>query len=192
MTCIIGIVLADGTVVIGADSACSDGSRVSRIGGGKIVRLRTPDAKGGPDMLIGCSGSVPMLHTLRHRVVLPHQGEMDDDRYMQTVFVDEVRKRFKEAGILKKENEVETASGYALIGYRGRMWLLESDYQVRHVAHSTWAIGSGGDEARGALWVLERFRNLDTGYMALEALRASAELTPFVREPFEILQCSPT
>lgn len=142
MTCIVGLVEKN-TVYIGADSASVAGwtSRVTRLP--KVFRR-------GP-FLIGYTTSFRMGQLLQHALEVPPQGaERDDMRYLVTTFAECVRLLLKERGVAKIESNAESG-GQFLVGYRGHLYSVQSDFQVNEMADRFDAVGSGAEYALGAI-----------------------------------------
>ncbi len=145
MTCVIGLVATD-RVYIGVDSAAVAGwtRRVTEV---KKVFRRGP-------FLIGYTTSFRMGQLLEHHLEVPKQPPgMADMTFMVTTFVESARKLFKEKGFAKVESNSESG-GQFLVGYRGCLYAIESDFQVQQQADGFDAIGSGSDYALGAMAVL--------------------------------------
>jgi hypothetical protein len=68
-----------------------------------------------------------------------------------TDFVDAVRKCMKDGGIGRTDSSVETG-GTFLVGYAGRLFKIESDYQVGEPILPYDACGCGEDFAKGAMF----------------------------------------
>ncbi len=173
MTCIVGLV-EKGTVYIGADSASVSGwtSRITRLP--KVFRK-------GP-YLIGYTTSFRMGQLLEHSLKVPLQPktETDDMRFMVTVFVEHVRALLKERGVAKVEANAETG-GQFLVGYRGRLYSVQSDFQVNEMADRFDAVGSGAEYALGALAALRGQRPVTR---LKRALAISAHFNMGVSAPF--------
>lgn len=177
MTCIAGIVdKASGTVYIGGDSAGSNYST--------IMTFETPKVFRVGDLLFGCCGSFRMLQLLQH-VFVPneHPEDMSVDEYMVFDFIENIRSLFGAGGFKRRINE-EDYGGYFLVGYRGHLYSVASDFQIIEPADGLYATGSGGEIALGTLWAL---KNTGPEKRITRALEAAAHLTPFVRGPFTIL-----
>lgn len=145
MTCIVGMAHR-GTVYIGADSASVAGwtSRITKLP--KVF-------KKGP-FLIGYTTSFRMGQLLEHALHVPSQsGERDDMKFMVTVFVEQVRLLLKERGMAKIESGAESG-GQFLVGYKSRLYSVQSDFQVNEMADCFDAVGSGAEYALGALSAL--------------------------------------
>jgi len=173
MTCIVGLV-QKGTVYIGADSASVSGwtSRITRLP--KVFRR-------GP-FLIGYTTSFRMGQLLEHSLKVPAQTEteLDDMRFMVTVFAEQVRALLKERGVAKVEANAETG-GQFLVGYRKRLYSVQSDFQVNEMADGFDAVGSGAEYALGALAAL---KTLKPAARCKRALEISAHFNMGVSAPF--------
>jgi len=184
MTCIAGIEHA-GKVWIGGDSAGSDGSSLT-------IRA---DEKVWVDkgFAFGFTSSFRMGQLLRYKLTLAlerHEVPVDDAaaeiKFMSTAFIDGVRTVLKEGGYAKVVNG-EESGGTFLVGWRGKLYQVESDFQVGRAVQGFDAVGSGGSWATGALYVL-RDGNGTPESKILAALDAAEKLTPYVRGPFKVVQ----
>jgi ATP-dependent protease HslVU (ClpYQ) peptidase subunit len=173
MTCIVAIKDGSGGVLMGADSAGVGGwsirTRVDR----KIYRV-------GP-FLFGFTSSFRMGQLLAYSFECPVQGTDESDfRFMATKFIDAVRLTFKNGGFARRESETEKG-GVFLVGYRGRIFRVEDDYQVVEIAHDFDACGCGEEIALGSLYSTT---GKQFGQRATTALHAAAEFSNGVRGPF--------
>lgn len=174
MTTIVGIV-RDGIVTIGADSAGSNGEMTTIRKDRKLFR------KG--EMVIGYTSSYRMGQLLQYHLSIPfHHKGVDDMEYMVTEFVPAVRACLSEGGWAKKESEQEEG-GTFLVGYRGHLYEIDSDYQVEESADEYNACGGGYIAALGALNVATQAYK-DTGHILGAALRTAAKITNDTRPPF--------
>ena len=146
MTCVVGVV-QKGRVYIGVDSAAVQGwtRRASQVS--KVFRR-------GP-FLIGYTTSFRMGQLLEHHLNVPAQTDkVSDMTFMVTQFIEAVRVLLKEKGFTKIESNTEKG-GQFLVGYRGQLYTIESDFQVGHQVEQFDAIGSGAEFALGAVKALE-------------------------------------
>lgn len=176
MTCIVGLV-ADGTVWMGADSASiwSDHRREARTDP-KLFQVG--------DMLIGYTSSFRMGQLLMYSLILPeHPDGETAHRYLATHFVDAVRATLQKGGFAKKEHEQEEG-GTFLVGYRGGLYCVESDYQVGQAESGYTAAGCGSYFALGSLHSTRWGHPNDRINAALEA---AAFHTGGVIPPFKVL-----
>lgn len=178
MTCIVGLA-HEGVVYIGGDSAGVADDW------GLTVRADSKVFQNGP-FLIGFSSSFRMGQLLRYAFEPPvHAEGVSVEKYMATTFVDAVRDCLKAGGYAHKENEVE-AGGVFIVGYRGRLFQIDSDYQVGVSADPYTAIGCGALIALGSLYATER-RGVVARSRVTLALEAAERHSAGVRGPFTVL-----
>jgi len=180
VTCIAGLV--DGRDVwMGGDSA--------GVADWALTVRRDPKVFRVGEMLIGFTSSFRMGQLLRHRLVLPeHQREVSVERWLAVDFVDAVRTCLADGGWREKDKDRESG-GHFLVGYRGVLAEVESDFQVGLARDRFAAVGCGAEAARGALWALQRVRDRRTPPERLRlALGAAERLSAGVRGPFTILR----
>ncbi|WP_323775985.1 hypothetical protein [Leisingera sp.] len=184
MTCIVGI--ADGrNVWMGGDAAGSSGHRIDVRSHPKVFRLRK---HGQDDILIGYTSSFRMGQALQYGWDFPDLPSPRADlmQWMCTDFIDSVRERLGAAGFKKTDNG-EERGGMFMVGLRGRLFTIDSDFQVGEVVDGYNAIGCGDDLARGSLF--------STGHGGGEfkptervecALAAATHWSAWVRPPFTV------
>jgi ATP-dependent protease HslVU (ClpYQ) peptidase subunit len=183
MTCIVGLV-DEGNVYIGGDSAGVNGNW------DLIVRSDPKVFRTGP-FLMGFTSSFRMGQLLRYAFVPPpHPPEIDLYHYMTVEFINAVRDCLKSGGWAKKEGEKEVG-GIFLVGYRGHLFHIESDYQVGEAMDGYMAVGSGDEVARGALYATQKLPPMVRLRLALEA---AERWNAGVRGPFviDVLEPEPT
>lgn len=145
MTCVVGLV-QDGRVYIGVDSASVQGW-VRRTTNLRKVFRRGP-------FLIGYTTSFRMGQLLEHHLEVPKQEDDESEMaFMVTKFVERARALLKDKGFSKVESNAETG-GQFLVGYRGRLYSVQNDFQVGEMTDGLDAIGSGSDFALGAMMAL--------------------------------------
>lgn len=177
MTAIAGF--TDGkTVWIGGDSAGV---------AGYSVRTRT-DCKvfKNGEMVMGFTSSFRMGQILQHHLSPPTPLEGSDDyAYMVTQFIPAVKAALAEHGFEMTENG-QTYAGTFIVGYRGNLYLIDSDYQVGTVAQSYLACGCGQDLILGALYSLDCYE-MTPEERITTALEAATEFSAGVKAPFHII-----
>lgn len=176
MTVIAGVV-EGATVWMGGDSAFSNTSTHEMIAcaNRKVFRV---DA-----FLIGVSGSPRVSDVFRYSFTPPkHPRRQDAGRYMRTAFIDSAREAFKRAGLYRKD-DVEEIESVVLVGYRGRLFVIEEDLHIHEAIDDYVAIGSGGQVAMGALTVSH---GISPRKRIMEALHAAERYTISVRRPFYV------
>jgi len=163
---------------MGADSCSSDTHRYSVVNNQKLFRIA--DKR----LLVGIAGSWRMADLLQHSLQVGAPTEGEADRAYVNRIMDQVRTCFRAGGFLHKGEEVESISGAFLLGYRKRIWQVQSDLSVLFGQAWGTAIGSGMDAALGSLYTT---RDWDHAERRVEAALAAAEATiTTVRGPFHI------
>lgn len=148
MTCVVGLI-ADGVVYIGADSQATGGYTKYQLSPATAKVFRNGD------LLIDTCGSVRASNLLRYSLVVPehHPTDMDDFAYITTRVVEAIRECFKNAGaIATTATNIEgNDDSEFLVGYRGRLYSINSDWSVMETIDPFCAMGSGEEFAFGAL-----------------------------------------
>lgn len=174
MTAIAGIV-HDGKVYIGGDSAGVAGLSLQTRLDPKVFTV------GG--FVIGYTSSFRMGQLLRFRFSPPaHHDDVDTYRYMVTDWVDAVRQVFKDGGFATTKDGAE-AGGLFVVGYRGRLFEVNADYQVAELADGFTAVGCGFDLCLGSLWSTRSIDMRPEDRIRL-ALSAAERFSGGVRGPF--------
>lgn len=175
MTCIVGLLHKE-KIFMGADSAGV---------GGYDLRIRI-DSKifKKDEFLIGFTSSFRMGQLLRYSFQIPPQKDNQDVfEYMVTDFVNAARDCFKQGGYAKISNNEETG-GTFLIGYKKRLFFMESDFQIGECLEGYHAVGCGASYALGSIYSSDL---LEPQERVLLALKASEAFNAGVRGPFRIL-----
>jgi len=173
MTCIVGLV-DKGNVYMGGDGLGVHTSTLE-------ITPRT-DKKvfiTGP-FIIGFTTSFYMGQLLKYKFDPPKQTNSQDDlRYMSTDFIDAVRKCFSDNSFGKT-----TEGGTFLVGYKGRLYSIDTDFQVgeAHLGYDT--CGCGRQIALGALHVLKGTPEK----RIQQALETAATFSGGVGAPYTILK----
>lgn len=177
MTCIVGLV-HDGTVWIGGDSAGVSGWALT-------VRADEKVFTNGP-FVMGFTSSFRMGQLLRYNLEVPRRTRrVSVDEFMHTVFVDAVRKTLKDGGYAKVESGREEGGDF-LVGYAGRLFAVQSDFQVSRTRARFDAVGCGADVARGYLTAIAG--TLPPEVACRRALRAAEQWSAGVRGPFRVVR----
>lgn len=181
MTYIVGLV-EEGRVFVGSDSIGSDGHRYSIRAEPKVFKRKTNHG----EFLFGYTTSFRFGQLLQHALTIPsHPKRMSDHKYMVTRFINAVRKTFKDGGYSKKKDEAEKG-GTALIGYHGKLWRMEEDYQIALADRQGDVVGSGVDGASGALCIIKDM-DWPPKHKIKRALQAAEACIQSVRGPFKII-----
>ena len=183
MTCIVGVE-HEGSVYIGGDSAGVEPWSLA-ICGRADEKVFVTDSG---EFIMGFCGSFRIGQLLRYALTTPEQSQKKDDMaYMVTDFVDAVRVMQKEKGSMKKENELEESDASFLVGYKGHLYCIESDFQVGRPIENYAAVGCGAQIALGAMFATRNSGLAAENRIEL-ALSAAAEYSAGVRAPFLVLK----
>ncbi len=176
MTCIVGLVDKK-TIYMGGDSA--------GVAGYDIQKRKDSKVFNNGEFLIGFTSSFRMGQLLRYSFVPPQPKEGQDTfEYMVTDFIDGVRNCLKKGGYARIENN-EDSGGTFLVGYKGRLFEIQSDFQVAETIQPYVAVGCGDAYALGSFYSTEEMPAQDRVQKALE----TAEMfSAGVCSPFNILQ----
>lgn len=174
MTCIAGIAQG-GKVYIGGDSITSNGWSKASTARRKVFRHG--------ELLIGVCGSVRTSNLLQHSLSVraPEEGE-EVECYIVTGVIDSSRNLLKAGGVARVEHNVE-AGDDMLIGFRGQLFRIASDFQVDAYIEGIAAVGAAEDYALATMIALPDLQPEDRIRRALEV---SAELCVFVSPPFYV------
>lgn len=173
MTCIVGII-KKGKVTIAGDSAGTSGMDV-------VIRKDPKVFKVGI-FVLGCTSSFRMIQLLRFSFnPEPVHADVDLYQYMCTTFVNALRDCFKKGGFSEIDKAAESG-GTFLVGAKGRLFKIGSDYQVAEAMDGYDSCGCGQSFALGALDAM------DDNLSAKEALKKALEVATYrsagVRPPY--------
>ena len=179
MTCIVGME-HKGVVWMGGDSAGTAGNMNQRIRADKKVFIKG-------EFIIGFCGSFRMGDLLKHTFSIPDpSGTADPDSFMVNQFVDSLR------DCLDTENKKGGLTGNdrlfpsILVGFKGRLYNVEGDYQCGRPEDGYDSVGSGSSVAVGAM---HGTKSISSPRKRIEAaLTAAARNDAAVRPPFHILK----
>lgn len=135
------------------------------------------------DVIIGFSGSFRTGQLMRYSFTVPEQSAKKDDMaYMVTDFVDAIRSLQKDKGVTSKEHDTGL-----LVGFNGKLYVIESDFNVTSPLQNYAASGIGSQAALGAMHATAHL-NMKPEPRIMLALAAAAEFNASVRAPFYIVK----
>ncbi len=171
VTCIVGLEY-DGRVIIGGDSAGVAGYSITVRADTKVFR--------NSEFIMGFTSSFRMGQLLRYSLVPPLPQTWDIDRFMATDFISAVRDCLREGGYARNESGSEEG-GVFLVGIRGRLYRIDSDFQIGRSIDLYDAVGCGEEFALGSLFGSAHLDPLERVGLALEAAayHSSAVCPPF-------------
>lgn len=181
MTCIVGLI-DNGKVWMGGDSA--------GVAGLDVTIRKDPKVFKNGDFLIGYTSSFRMGQLLRFKLNPPkyyaEQHNNDEYQYMCTDFIDAVRTCLKNGGYTKISSN-EEYGGTFLVGFNGRLFEIDSDFQVGESLSDYNSVGCGEDYAKGSIYALLDLGNLlPPRTVVCEALKVAEHFSGGVRGPFVI------
>ena len=176
ITCIVGFVCPkEKKVYIGGDSAGVAGLNIQIRDDEKVFR-------NGP-FIMGFTTSFRMGQLLRYCFEQPEHTEgMDEMTFMVKNFIPSVKKCFKDGGFGKTKDSEESGGAF-LVGYKGRLYEIDNDYQVARLHDNIASVGCGSDIALGAMYGLS---HLYPKERIIRALEITTHLNAGVRPPFVI------
>lgn len=180
MTAIVGLVdEKTGKIYMGGDSAGVDsGYRIQ-------LRKDTKVFRNGP-FLIGYTSSFRMGQLIRFSLRPARRyPETDIYEYMCTTFIEGIRGVLKEGGYTKVDNNRESGGAF-LVGYEGRLFEVQSDFQVAESLDNYNACGCGFELALSSLYTTKELEYEDPYERVLLALKAASRYSAGVSAPFVI------
>jgi hypothetical protein len=177
MTCVVGMA-REGRVYIGADSAGLSGWHLTVRADAKVF-----EAHG---FLYGFSVSFRLGQILRYSFTPPDYAGGDLMAYMVSKYIPAVRSVVSAEISSKAQQE---APGDFLVGFRGRLFEVCSDFQVGEPVNGAASVGCGREPALGALAAVRRLSPELGPALALRlALETAEGLSGGVRGPFTVLE----
>lgn len=187
MTCIVGLV-DSGKVIIGGDSAGVRHYDITIRKDPKVGIIEVGDHR----FVVGYSSSFRagqvLLHNFRPQLEHLDNTDLDTYTYMVSHFVEELRECFKNHGIARKREEIDSQGSEFLVGFRSRLFIISYDYQVGESHCGFSATGSGMIAALGSLHTT-MYDSAGQGMARVKsALEAAEFLNCGVSAPFTILR----
>lgn len=175
MTCIIGIIDKKSVYIGGDSSAISSSDLTSNIRADEKVFIKG-------DFAYGFSSSFRMGQILKFKFNPPKQPKsVEDFEYMVTLFIDELVKCFESNHF----SDFKTEDCEFLVGYKGKLYEVLSDFQIGISKEGYASIGCGANIALGALHATKDKLVLDRVQLALEA---ASHHSMGVRPPFKVVK----
>lgn len=179
MTCIVGVT-HKGDVYLGGDRAATDG-------GLNRVLIKDPKIFLKGNIGFGICGLPKVIDALQHAIELPEDTTGGSGKaWLVGHAIPAIREGLKKLECTEADQGgTQYFPGAMLIGYRGHLYQLESNFQLVEAAHGFDATGSGGEAALGSLRSTKKMGNPQK--RLLEALEVSAEHNAGVAPPFDII-----
>jgi hypothetical protein len=188
MTAIAALIDKDGRVWMGGDSVGVE------MGGGSLEQRLDPKVfvktQGRKKFLIGFTTSFRMGQLLHYSFEIPPKPRgMDLLEYMSTRFVNAARECLKQGGFSRIDGNSEQGGSF-IVGTEGRLFVIESDFQVGEPMASFAAVGGGSDLCKGSLHTTEEYGaqlDLNPSHRITMALKAAERFNCGVGGPFKIM-----
>jgi len=178
MTCIVGLV-DNGTVYMGGDSAGVEGYNITERKDSKVFT--------NGEFIMGFTSSFRMGQLLRYKFKPPKRSSKKGImRYMVTDFVDSVRECFTEGGYAGSDSKGREEGGRWLVGYKSRLFEIDSDYQVGEGVLKYESIGVGNEYALGSMYTSEDWDSPEARVKT--ALKAACKFNGGVTKPLRIVK----
>lgn len=177
MTVVVGIV-HNNVVHMAADTQASS-CYVKHTISSKVFYI----TNGKEKLLIGFCGTLRLMQIVKYHLVVPEHQEGDsDEEYLCTAFISRLRHACVLHGFSVIDNSEEKfSSGSILVGYRGKLFVIENNFQVMEIVDNYTAIGSGMEFSLGSLHTSEDYTNILTPLDRLSAaIYAACEFCPSV------------
>jgi hypothetical protein len=183
LTCVVGLVdHGQGDVLLAADSAgVNSNFDLSIRTDAKVFRVG--------HIVIGCTSSFRMMQLLRFNLTVPiHKGGRSMLEWAVADLVPAVRKVLRDGGWSELDKSRESG-GCFLVGVRGQLLEVQSDFQGGMVAEDYDAVGCGAPYALGSLFETGRHkakgeRAHAARARAQAALEAATRFSAGVRGPY--------
>jgi ATP-dependent protease HslVU (ClpYQ) peptidase subunit len=179
MTIIAAIASSNGHIWMAGDSAAISGYHLDTRADEKVFL--------NEDILFGFSTSFRFGQLLKWRLKVPDcPKDVSNIEYIQCYLLDAIRKTLKDGGCLKQSEGYKEEGGSLLVGYRGELLEIMSDFQVAQSRYRFYAIGCGFELALGAMAVLNKYDIPDQDIIT-KAVFAAEQFCSGVRRPFVLL-----
>ena len=176
MTCIIGLIDND-TIFMGGDRCEVNGWSQRTMAHPKVFKLNN-------DFMLGISGKARAVSLLMFGFKPPRQKEKQGDHeFISTDFVEAIRKRLKDGGVIEVKDNKEKTNTVILIAYKGKLYKMDNCFYIQLIESNYEATGVSEDCAMGSLY---SSTEKDPSKKILLALKASEYFHMGVRGPFDI------
>lgn len=184
-TCITALKTADGSVLMAGDSAGVSVQSLAIVTRSDRKVFLKHDTMGN-EFGVGFCGSYRMGQLIQYNLTIPPIPiDTDLHEYMVLTFIPALRTCLKEGGFTTIENNTETSDVF-LISVKGRIFYIDSDFQVGENADPYSACGCGEDLALGAFSATETL-GLEPEKRVTLAMEAASKFSAGVRPPFHMI-----
>ena len=117
-----------------------------------------------------------------HLSVRAQHDEENDHAYIVVAFVEAMRELLKAKAVTTVRENTESV-WCCLVGYKGKLYQMESDFNISSTARGFDAIGCGDAYALGAMIAL---KDLEPIQRIMQTLAISGELCALVASPYYV------
>lgn len=180
MTAVAGLEHA-GKVWIGADSAVTNTDNLD------LDIKREPKVFVVGEFIFGFCGSGRLGQLLQYSITFPKQKRRQSDMsFLVNDFTNAARAVYKGAGHIATDgSEQESVYGDFLLGYKGKLYIAQSDFCICRSIAGYYATGSGSPYVLGSLFSTRYDGNPKKRIET--ALKAAERFNAAVRAPFTIV-----
>jgi hypothetical protein len=173
MTCIVGVVENKRAYISSDSGAISNISRLTNVE--KVFKVS--------NLVIGYTTSFRMGQLLKYSIVYPEikNAEQFNIEFVINEIIPKIRECFKVNGFLSINNSVEEG-GEFLISSFGKIFCIESDFQVQEFNDGIYTCGSGGNIA---LAVMKALKEIDPVFKILRAIEIVSEIDLYTKLPVQ-------
>ncbi len=166
MTVIAGVV-SNGSVYMAADSGASCDSSIVSIKESKLFSVGRDDNR----IIVGAAGSARIFQLLKYHLKVRKPTKTESPlKYLSGAFTEQYARLTKSAG------DGPERPSELLIGFRGRLFEMGSDFSLIESTFDFAAIGSGADFALGVLYATAG--GADPKLRLTQAVHCAAKLSP--------------
>lgn len=176
------VAYSDGqNVYIAGDSFCGDENKRDICQTPKVYTV-------AGKLAVGLSGFIRQELILQQVLQTTNPEKITHD-WIRFTLPDIFQKALQARGAIVEKDGQATAGDCAyILGFEGKIYILENDFGVWESRNSYTAIGSGREYALGALAALQKELPKDPELTMTKALAAAAKWCPWVMEPFCIVK----
>lgn len=179
MTCVVGVITENGRVIMGADSSATD----------ELIHTAHIESK----VFVKGEFGIGYCHSFRLGQIIEFWFDPppipDDEeyliRYMVSTFVPELKSVCEDNDYPNHDDEKVDWS--IMVGVRGQLFTIESDWHVGHDSIPYASIGAGSSYALGSFYSTSlTYSNKHAA--ARIALEAAEKFCPYVIQPFNFIE----
>lgn len=180
MTTVIAVVTKS-TSIIAADTLAYEASH-NVVGQPKVFQPSN-------SLLIGVSGSYAVLNCIMHHMPIPRRLKGNDDRgYVHGQLHIAIRNALVKFNLLTAGAGEQEIKGEILIVYRGKIYVIQSDFSLIEVRSNFYAIGSGYEYTTAAYRALEMYQaDMPVASRMQEAIKITSQYCPSVNNEITTL-----